>query len=66
MAKASGCPRGALEVLFDRISTGGIIILDDYGRTGHRAQKASADDFMRERALAVLELPTGQGLVVER
>ena len=58
--------RGALEVLFDRISPGGMIVLDDYGWTGYREQKASADDFMRERALAVLELPTGQGLVVKR
>ncbi len=58
--------RGALEVLFDRISPGGIIVFDDYGWTGYRDQKHAADEFMRERGLAVLELPTGQGLVVKR
>jgi predicted O-methyltransferase YrrM len=58
--------RGALEVLFDRISRGGMILFDDYGWTGYHEQKAVADAFMREHELAVLELPTGQGLVVKR
>ena len=58
--------RGALEVLFELVSAGGIIVLDDYGWTGYRAQKDSADDFMRLHGLSILELPTGQGLVVKR
>jgi O-methyltransferase len=58
--------RGALEVLFDRVSPGGMIVFDDYGWSGYRAQKDSADDFMGLRGLSVLELPTGQGLVVKR
>jgi predicted O-methyltransferase YrrM len=58
--------RGALEVLFDRVSAGGMIVFDDYGWTGYRAQKDSADEFMHARGLSVLELPTGQGLVVKR
>jgi O-methyltransferase len=58
--------RGALENLFSRVSTGGIVVLDDYGWNGYRAQKDSADEFMRLRGLSVLELPTGQGLVVKR
>lgn len=57
---------GALEVVFDRVSPGGMIVFDDYGWTGYRDQKAAADAFMQERGLAVLELPTGQGLVVKR
>jgi len=58
--------RGALEVLFDRVSPGGLIVFDDYGWTGYRRQKDAADAFMRPHGLAVLELPTGQGLVVKR
>lgn len=58
--------RGALDVLFDRISPGGMIVFDDYGWNGYREQKLVADTFMRQRGLAVLELPTGQGLVVKR
>jgi O-methyltransferase len=58
--------RGALDVLFDRVSEGGIIVFDDYGWTGYRDQKDAADTFMQQYALSVLELPTGQGLVVKR
>jgi len=57
---------GALEALFGRVSPGGLIVFDDYGWSGYRGQKAAVDAFMHERGLAVLELPTGQGLVVKR
>jgi O-methyltransferase len=42
------------------------MIFDDYGWTGYPAQKDSADEFMQARGHSVLELPTGQGLVVKR
>jgi O-methyltransferase len=58
--------RGALETLFERICPGGMIVFDDYGWTNYRDQKDSADEFMQSRGLRVLELPTGQGLVVKR
>lgn len=54
---------GALEVLFDRLSPGGILILDDYGWLGYRAQKLAEDPWLAARGYQVLELPTGQGLV---
>lgn len=57
---------GALQMLFPRISAGGLILLDDYGWTVYRAQKDAADAFMAGHGLSVLELPTGQGLVVKR
>jgi hypothetical protein len=58
--------RGALDVLFDRVSPGGIIVFDDYGWSAYHRQKVSADEFMREHGHSVLELPTGQGMVVKR
>lgn len=58
--------RGAMELLYDRVTVGGIVILDDYGWTGYRAQKAAADEFAASRGLTVLELPTGQGMLVKR
>ena len=54
---------GALEILFDRMSPGGILILDDYGWLGYRAQKLAEDPWLAARGYHVLELPTGQGLV---
>ncbi len=60
-----GPERAALEFLYDRISPGGVIVFDDYGWSIFRKQKESADAFMASRSHSVLELPTGQGLVVK-
>lgn len=57
---------GALEVLFDRVVPGGMIIFDDYGWQAYSAQKDQENAFMDARGYAILELPTGQGLVVKR
>lgn len=54
---------GALEALFDRISPGGMLVLDDYGWRAYRAQKLAEDPWLAARGYDVLELPTGQGLV---
>jgi O-methyltransferase len=54
---------GALEVLFDRLLPGGILVLDDYGWLGYKEQKAAQDPWLAARGYQVLELPTGQGLV---
>jgi hypothetical protein len=54
---------GTLERLFDRISPGGVLVLDDYGWQAYRAQKLAEDPWLAERGYEVLELPTGQGLV---
>ena len=43
-----------------------MIVLDDYGWSLYRAQKQAEDAFFAERGYLVLELPTGQGLVVKR
>jgi O-methyltransferase len=57
---------GALDVLFDRISSGGFVIFDDYGWTVFRKQKHAADQFMAAHGYDILELPTGQGLMIKR
>lgn len=56
---------GALEVLFDRISPGGVLILDDFGWLAYRAQHKAEIRWMAERGYSILELPTGQGLVIK-
>jgi hypothetical protein len=56
---------GALNVLFEKVVRGGIIILDDYGWLAYRAQKEAEDPFFEERGYRVLELPTGQGMVIK-
>jgi len=56
---------GVLEKLFDRVVPGAAIIFDDYGWLEYSAQRIAEDAFMRERGYSILELPTGQGLVVK-
>jgi len=55
----------ALEHLFDRISEGGLLILDDYGWKTYPGQKEAADRFAESRGHRILELPTGQGLLIK-
>ncbi len=57
---------GALEALFDRITPGGMVIYDDYGWKTYPDQKKAADAFALRRGYSILELPTGQGLLVKR
>lgn len=56
---------GALAVLYDRVSPGALIVLDDYGWADYAEQKAAHDSWFRERGKMVVELPTGQGLVIK-
>ena len=57
---------GALEVLFDRVADGGLILMDDYGRHENFELHHALDAWMTEYDHLVLELPTGQGLVIKR
>lgn len=57
----------ALEHLFDRMTPGGILILDDYEWSGrYRPQKLAEDKWFDARRYRVMPLPTGQGLVIKR
>jgi hypothetical protein len=55
-----------LDLLFDRVVPGGTILLDDYGWKVFHRQKHAEDAFFLKRGYHILELPTGQGLVVKR
>ena len=57
---------GALEVLFDRIVPGGMVVFDDYGWLPFAKQMQAEDAFAARRGYRILELPTGQGLIVKR
>jgi O-methyltransferase len=55
-----------LDRLFDRVLPGGVVVFDDYGWEMFHNQKQAEDDFMRRRGHEILELPTGQGVVIKR
>jgi O-methyltransferase len=66
---AAAPERAALEMLWGRVVTGGIVISDDYGHSskghGYYAQKIAFDEFAASRGVSVLSLPTGQGMIVK-
>ena len=55
----------ALEHLFDRVSPGGMILLDDFGWLCNLDQTLAEQQFFKSRNHSVLELPTGQGLILK-
>ncbi|HEX9182669.1 MAG TPA: hypothetical protein VF876_05350 [Burkholderiales bacterium] len=55
----------APERLYDRLAPGGYLVLDDCGWYRYRQQRDAEDPFFRQRGCSVLELPTGQGLVIK-
>lgn len=57
---------GALDVLFERMVPGAVLVLDDYGWLGYRAQKLAEDPWFAARGYFVMELPTGQGMVIKQ
>jgi hypothetical protein len=56
---------GALNRLFERVTPGGMIVLDDYGYLPYRAQRDAERQWFAERGYDVIELPKGQGLVIK-
>ena len=55
----------ALEHLFDKVVPGGMIVLDDFGWTCNANQMKAELEFMNKRGHAVLEMPTGQGVIIK-
>jgi len=53
--------------LFDKVVSGGMIILDDYEWSNpYRAQKQAEDPWFEARGYKVFPLPTGQGFIIKR
>ena len=57
--------RAALAFFWPKLATGALVVLDDYAWHGHEAQRDAVNDFARSVGVAVLTLPTGQGLMIK-
>lgn len=55
-----------LDVIYDRVVPGGLIIFDDYGFRRHRPSFVAELDYFTQRGQIVWESPTGQGLLIKR
>ena len=56
--------KAAIEHFWPKVVKGGLVIWDDYGFSGHESQKKAADDFAAGIGRKILQLPTGQGLLI--
>jgi hypothetical protein len=55
-----------LNALYERVVPGGMVIFDDYGWLVYGQQKEAEDAWLAERHFErILELPTGQGLLIK-
>lgn len=55
----------AAEFFWDKLVPGAMVILDDYGHSGHEEQKKGFDEFSIRKGVPLLALPTGQGLIIK-
>jgi hypothetical protein len=55
----------AMEYFWDKIVTGGMILLDDHGFPGHDDQRKAHMEFANKHGAMLLPLPTGQGLIIK-
>lgn len=53
----------AANYFWDKLVSGGVMILDDYGFPAHIAQKKAFDNFALEKNVSILYIPTGQGII---
>lgn len=56
----------AAEFFWDKLVSGGVMILDDYGFPMHICQKLAFDNFAKKYNQQILSLPTGQALIIKK
>ena len=56
----------ALSFLYDRVSEGGIILLDDYANRGEEKAYKDFTLYFSNKNLNILTVPSGQGIVIKR
>lgn len=57
--------RAALEYFWDKLVPGAVVLFDDYGWLGYDAQKRAHDAFAESKGVKILNLPTGQGMLIK-
>ena len=56
----------SLEMILPKMSLGAVIVFDDYGWFGYHQQKIALDHIADRYGQEILELPTGQGILIKR
>lgn len=56
----------AMEFFYPQMSTGGLILLDDYGFQDCPGARTAVDEYMADKPEKTVHVPTGQGFIVKR
>jgi len=57
--------KAVIERLWDQLTPGAIVVIDDYGFVGFEPQYKVWNDFAKSKGQMVATLPTGQGLLIK-
>ena len=57
--------KNALDFVYDRILSGGVIIVEDYGLNKCLGVKKAVDEFCLDNSCTVINLTTGQGVILK-
>jgi hypothetical protein len=55
----------AMEFFWDKLVSGAVVVLDDYGWANYPLQQEAHDRFAASKGVPILNLPTGQGLIIK-
>lgn len=55
----------ALDFFWDKLVSGAIVLLDDYGRSPFFEHKPVYDKYLESKGKSILSLPTGQGIIIK-
>jgi hypothetical protein len=57
--------RAAFEFFWERLSPGGMVLLDDFAHRGYEQQAIEIAALASAKGVEVLSVPTGQGIIVK-
>jgi hypothetical protein len=55
----------SIEYFWPKLTTGAVVLLDDYAFQGYETSKLGMDEFAKRYGIAIASLPTGQGLIIK-
>jgi hypothetical protein len=57
--------QGVVRHFWPRLTTGGVLVYDDYGFVEYEASRHGADELSEELGFSIFASPTGQGIVIK-
>ena len=55
----------ALEYIYEKMSVGGVVMIEDYGLVKCAGVKLAVDNFVEKNNIHVIHLPTSQGMIIK-